>query len=45
MPKIFLALLAAVTLAACNTLQGAGEDISTAGAAITDEAEEAEDEM
>ena len=45
MPMILLALLAAMTLAACNTLQGAGQDISTAGDAITGEAAEAENQM
>jgi entericidin B len=46
MPRIILALVAAVlTLAGCNTLQGAGRDISTAGDAITGEATEAERAM
>jgi predicted small secreted protein len=42
MPKFVLAILAMLTLAACNTLQGAGQDVSAAGDALTDEATEAE---
>lgn len=42
MPKFVLAMLAILTLAACNTLQGAGQDVSAAGDALTDEATEAE---
>ena len=45
MPKIIFTLLALLTLAACNTVRGAGQDISTAGSAITDEAEEAQSGM
>jgi entericidin B len=37
---IALALFA-VTLAACNTIAGAGQDLSKGGQAITDEAEKA----
>lgn len=37
---ITLALFA-VTLAACNTVAGAGEDLSKGGQAITNEAEKA----
>jgi entericidin B len=33
--------LFAVTLAACNTIAGAGQDLSKGGQAITDEAEKA----
>lgn len=33
--------LFAVTLAACNTIAGAGEDLSKGGQAITNEAEKA----
>ncbi|MBQ2261408.1 MAG: entericidin A/B family lipoprotein [Loktanella sp.] len=36
-----LALLAAAALAACNTVEGAGRDIQTAGATITDTSQEA----
>lgn len=42
MPKTILAVLALLVLAACNTVEGAGRDISTAGHAITDEAQEAQ---
>ncbi len=42
MNRIILALIAMLTLAACNTVRGAGQDISTAGDALTDEATEAE---
>ena len=45
MPKFVLAMLAILTLAACNTLQGAGQDVSAAGDALSDEASEAEREM
>lgn len=37
-----LALLAAGALAACNTVEGAGRDISTAGSAITETSQEAQ---
>ena len=42
MPRTILAMLALLALAACNTVEGAGRDISTAGGAITDEAQEAQ---
>ena len=42
MPKFVWAALVLLTLAACNTMQGAGQDISAAGSAITDEAQETE---
>ena len=42
MPKQLLAVLALLALAACNTVEGAGRDISTAGDALTDEAQEAQ---
>jgi entericidin B len=41
MPKRILAVLALLALAACNTVEGAGRDISTAGDTLTDEAQEA----
>ncbi|SDB82381.1 entericidin A/B family lipoprotein [Paraburkholderia lycopersici] len=37
----FALALVAVTLAACNTIAGAGEDISRGGQAITNSAEKA----
>ena len=45
MPKFVLAMLAILTLAACNTMQGAGQDVSAAGSALTEEATEAEQGM
>ena len=45
MPKFVLAMLAILTLAACNTMQGAGQDVSAAGDALTEEATEAERDM
>jgi predicted small secreted protein len=39
---IVLAMLAAgLTLAACNTVEGAGRDVSDAGHAVTDTAKDA----
>jgi predicted small secreted protein len=43
--KLIAAILAFAALAACNTMQGAGQDISAAGGAITGEAREAEQGM
>lgn len=40
-----LALAAALTLAACNTMQGAGKDISSAGNAVTDTAQDTQQKM
>jgi predicted small secreted protein len=34
-----------LTLGACNTMSGAGEDIEAAGDAMSDTAEDTEDEM
>ena len=45
MPKKIFAVLVLLALAACNTMQGAGKDISTAGDAITDEAHDAKTSM
>lgn len=45
MPRIVLIFLALAALGACNTVEGAGKDISTAGAAVTDEAQEARQGM
>jgi predicted small secreted protein len=43
MRKVFLMAIMAAGLAvsACNTVSGAGEDISSAGAAVTETAEDA----
>lgn len=39
---VFLALLAAsMAISACNTVAGAGKDVTTAGHAVTDTAEDA----
>jgi predicted small secreted protein len=35
---ILAALAASLTVAACNTVEGAGKDISSAGKAVTDTA-------
>ncbi len=40
-----LILLAATTLAACNTVQGAGKDISSAGHAVSDTAQDTQKKM
>ena len=45
MPKIVFAILAMLTLAACNTVRGAGQDVQSAGDAISDEAAETQSEM
>ena len=37
---VFLAAMAALTVAACNTVAGAGRDVSAAGDAVTSTAEE-----
>ncbi len=42
-PLIALALLGASALAACNTVEGVGEDVEAAGAAVDQAAEEAND--
>lgn len=41
LPALLAALLLAGTLAACNTARGVGEDLSAAGGAIKDTAEDA----
>jgi predicted small secreted protein len=38
--RVLLPLSFIVTLAACNTMQGVGEDVSTAGQAISGEAQQ-----
>jgi predicted small secreted protein len=45
MPLKILAALALLALAACNTVEGAGRDISTAGDAMTDEAQDSKSAM
>jgi predicted small secreted protein len=43
--NLLLALVALAALAACETVKGAGKDISTAGDAVTDEARETQQGM
>ena len=38
---ILAALAASLTVAACNTVEGAGKDVSSAGAAVADTARDA----
>ncbi len=38
LPFIILPLLALLVVTACETVEGAGRDMQTAGAAVTDEA-------
>ncbi len=38
---VLLAAAAAVSTAACNTIAGAGRDVSSAGSAVTDTAHDA----
>lgn len=40
LPALLLATCSALTLGACNTVEGAGEDIEDAGEAIQDSAED-----
>ena len=40
-----LALLLAMSVSGCNTMEGAGEDISAAGGAMSGTAEDVEDDM
>jgi predicted small secreted protein len=42
-PFIALAVLGVATLAACNTVEGVGEDVEAAGAAVDEAAEESQD--
>jgi predicted small secreted protein len=42
---VMAALFIALTVSACNTMEGAGEDVSAAGGAMSDSAEDVEDEM
>ncbi len=42
---LILALVAAAALSACNTMKGAGKDVSSAGNAITDQAQETQHQM
>ncbi len=42
LPFALLSLFALVSLAACETIEGAGRDLQTAGAVVTDEAQQAQ---
>ena len=42
---VMAALLIGLSVSACNTMEGAGEDVSAAGGALSDTAEDVEDEM
>lgn len=45
MTRYMLTLLAALTLAACETVGGVGQDISTAGNAVTDTAQDVQSDL
>jgi predicted small secreted protein len=46
MSKILAAaLLAALALSACNTMKGAGKDVSAAGDTVTDQAAKTQNQM
>lgn len=45
MPKILYPVLVLLALAACNTMEGAGKDVSAAGHAMTDQAQETKQGM
>jgi predicted small secreted protein len=42
---VIAATFIAMAVSACNTMEGAGEDISAAGGAMSDTAEDVEDDM
>ena len=42
---LVIGMLALGGLSACNTVRGAGEDVESAGKAISDTAQETEDEI
>ncbi len=41
-PFVLLPLLAQLAVSACETVEGAGRDLQTAGAVVTDEAQDAQ---
>jgi entericidin B len=45
MTRIALISLALLTLAACETVQGAGKDLQTAGQVVQQEANQAQEDM
>lgn len=42
MPRMLAALVVLLALTACNTVEGFGRDVQTAGSAVTEEAQEAQ---
>jgi len=44
-PKTAVFILTAFVLAACETVEGAGQDISTAGNAISEESQEVQSDL
>ncbi len=44
-PAALVLLLVALGLSACNTVKGMGKDVSTAGDAVTNEAEKTESNL
>ncbi|MBW8311145.1 MAG: entericidin EcnA/B family protein [Rhizobium sp.] len=45
LPLLFLLLASSLSLSACNTIRGIGEDTEKAGEVIQEEAEDASDEL
>jgi entericidin B len=45
MTRIALILLATLALAACETVEGAGKDLQSAGQAVQQEANQAQEDM
>jgi predicted small secreted protein len=41
-PFVLLPLLALLAVSACETVEGAGRDLQTAGSVVTDEAQDAQ---
>ncbi len=45
MMKYIMALMTVFTLAACETVEGAGQDISNAGDAVSDSAQDVQSDL
>ena len=45
MTKYIMTLMTVFTLAACETVEGAGQDISTAGDTVTDTAQDVQSDL
>ncbi len=43
--SVLLLVLAGFTMAACNTVKGAGRDVEAAGEAVTEAADETQDDI